>query len=46
MEVESLDTGWINDFEEEDKDYSMFYKETVNDALACFIYIDNTNTIF
>jgi|TARA_B110000046_G_scaffold64461_1_gene71979 hypothetical protein len=45
MESELLDTNWINEFEEEDKDYSMFYKETVNDILACFIYINNTNTI-
>ena len=45
MEAENIDTSWINEFEEEDKSYSMFYKENVNDIVTCFIYINNTNTI-
>jgi len=45
MEAENIDTSWINEFEEEDESYSIFYKEKVEDIVACFIYINNTNTI-
>ena len=45
MEAENIDTSWINKFEEEDKSYSMFYKENVSDIVTCFIYINSTNTI-
>ena len=31
MEAENIDTSWINEFEEEDESYSMFYKEKVED---------------
>lgn len=45
MEAENIDTSWINEFEEEDESYSMFYKEKVDEIVACFVYINNTNTI-
>ena len=45
MEAKNIDTSWLNEFEEEDKSYSMFYKEKVSDIVTCFIYINSTNTI-
>ena len=41
-----LDIDWINNFELEDKEYRMFYKEKVQKIQIVFCYVNKDNHIF
>ena len=44
-EFEELDTSWINEFEELDKDFNSYYKEELSFIRINYIYINNENEI-
>jgi hypothetical protein len=44
-EFEELDTSWINEFEELDKDFNSYYKEELSFIRINYIYINTQNEI-
>jgi hypothetical protein len=42
---EELDTGWIKNFEIEEKDYDGFYKESISHIKAYYLFVNSTNEI-
>jgi hypothetical protein len=44
-EFEELDTSWINEFEELDKDFNSYYKEDLSFIRINYIYINTQNEI-
>lgn len=44
-EFEELDTSWINNFEELDKDFNSYYKEELSFIRINYIYINTQNEI-
>jgi len=44
-EIEELDTGWINKFEEMDKEYNSFYREELSFIRINYIYVNRENEI-
>ena len=38
---DELDTDWINELENIEKDNDIFYKEPINSITVCFLYIHN-----
>jgi hypothetical protein len=44
-EFEELDTSWINEFEELDKDFNSYYKEDLSFIRINYVYINTQNEI-
>jgi hypothetical protein len=44
-EFEELDTTWINEFEELDKDFNSYYKEDLSFIRINYIYVNTENEI-
>jgi hypothetical protein len=44
-EINELDEAWINDFEENDKHFEIFYSEDIEYVKMHFIYLDKENNI-
>ena len=42
---DSLDTEWINHFEDEDRDFNDFYKEPITSIKIYFLYVNTKNEL-
>jgi hypothetical protein len=43
--MEEFDNSWLEEYEQMEKDYEIFYKETVENIKCFYVYISKTNEI-